>query len=85
MTSLARETMLSTVDNEYNPFEDFDLWYNRDLELGYNSCCVLDRFAKTSDQLSEADYLLEIERAIDDIISHDMTKRFIKVVKENKT
>ena len=35
--------MLSTSDNPYNPFKDWDLWFAFDTQNGYNSCSYLAR------------------------------------------
>lgn len=75
-----KQAMLSTVDNPWNPFTNFDEWYAFDVGHGYHSCAVLDRFARTSDALSDADNSLEISNAIDEIIKFDPFHRFIKVV-----
>jgi len=75
--------MLSTIDNPYNPFEQFDSWYMFDMQKGYGSCGYLARIAHTSDQLSEAENDAEIERAIDEIIKLDFTNMYIKVVQES--
>lgn len=77
-----KQTMLSTVDNPWNPFTNFDEWYAFDVGHGYHSCAVLDRFARTSDALSDADNSLEISNAIDEIIKFDPFHRFIKVVQD---
>lgn len=37
------ESMLTTVDNEFDPFTDFDSWYNFDVENGYNTCALIAR------------------------------------------
>ena len=50
-----KQAMLSTVDNPWNPFTNFNEWYAFDVVHGYNSCGVLDSFARTSDDLSDAD------------------------------
>lgn len=71
--------MLTTIDNPFNPFENFDSWFLFDIEKGYNSCAYLARIAKTSDQLSEIENNLEIERAIDEIIKYDFMKIYKKV------
>lgn len=71
--------MLTTKDNPYNPFEQFANWYMFDVEKGYNSCAYLGRIAKTSDELSEEENELEIERAIDEIIKYDFLNIYIKV------
>jgi len=70
---------LTTTDNPYDPFEQFDSWYMFDLTKGYNSCSYLARIARTADQLSDEENALEIERAIDEIIELDFMDRYRKV------
>ncbi|MCM1363407.1 MAG: hypothetical protein NC215_00285 [Ruminococcus sp.] len=65
------KVMLTTVDNPFDPFEQFDAWFLFDVEKGYNSCEYLGRIARTSDQLSDSENDAEIERAIDEIIKYD--------------
>jgi hypothetical protein len=71
--------MLTTFDNPYDPFEQFDSWYMFDQDKGYNTCSYLARIARTSDQLSEEENELEIERAIDEIIKYDFRNIYKKV------
>ena len=71
--------MLSTHDNPYDPFDQFDSWYNYDLEKGHNCCSYLARIARTSDALSETENEREIERAIDEIIKYDFRNIYKKV------
>ena len=73
---------LTTFDNPFDPFEQFDSWYMFDVDKGYNSCAYLDRIARTSDQLSEEENDQEIERAIDEIIKYDFMNVYKKVKKE---
>lgn len=73
---------LTTVDNPFDPFEQFEEWYNFDTNKGYNSCSYLDRIARTSNQLSDEENNREIERAIDEIIKLDFTHKYKKVKKE---
>lgn len=70
---------LTTVDNPYNPFDQFLSWFRFDQDHGYNSCAYLDRIARTSDQFSDAENEAEIERAIDEIIKYDPTNTYKKV------
>lgn len=73
--------MLSTNDNPFNPFKNFDAWLMYDTDNGYNSCAILDRVARTSDSLSDGENELEIERAIDEIIKYDPLNIYKKVVR----
>ena len=75
--------MLTTKDNPYNPFDNFDSWYRFDMDKGYSSCSYLDRIARTSDQLTEEENAEEIERAIDEIIKYDFQNIYMKVKQES--
>jgi hypothetical protein len=70
---------LTTKDNPFDPFTQFNEWYNFDIDKGYNSCGYLDRIANTSDQLSDEENAREIERAIDEIIKYDFMNNYKKV------
>lgn len=70
---------LTTVDNPYDPFDDFDHWFQYDMQAGYNSCSYLDRIARTSEALSDVENEEEIERAIDEIIKYDFMNVYRKV------
>ena len=71
--------MLTTVDNPYNPFDNFKSWFLFDVQKGYNSCSYLARIARTSEIMSEQENDEEIERAIDEIIEKDFLNLYIKV------
>lgn len=79
---MSRKCALSTIDNPFDPFEQFASWFQFDTEKGYNSCAYLGRIAKTSEQLSDEENDLEIERAIDEIIKYDFMDVYMKVVQE---
>jgi hypothetical protein len=70
---------LTTFDNPYDPFEEFDSWLLYDSEKGYNSCGYLGRIARTSDSLTDEENEEEIERAIDEIIKYDFLNIYKKV------
>lgn len=73
------ECALTTFDNPFDPFDQFDSWFMFDVDKGYNSCAYLDRIARTSDQLSDEENDQEIERAIDEIIKYDFLNIYKKV------
>lgn len=73
---------LTTYDNPYDPFEQFDSWWLFDVEKGHNSSELLGRIAKTSDQLTDEENDEEIERAIDQIIKYDYENKYTKFTKK---
>lgn len=75
------ECRLTTFDNPYDPFKQFNSWFLFDVEKGYNSCGYLARIARTTDQMSDAENEEEIERAIDEIIQYDFMNIYKKVRK----
>ena len=52
------DIMLTTIDNPYNPYLDWDKWLNWDLAHGYDCCGKVARiapyFASMTDEQSEA-------------------------------
>lgn len=77
------EHMLTTVDNPFDPFTEFQQWQAYDHALGYNTLGFLARIAVTSDELSEADESVAIENAIDEIVAENVFGVFRKVSKPN--
>jgi hypothetical protein len=74
--------MLTTVDNPFDPFTQYDEWHTYDAQLGYHTPSLLARVVKSSDDLSEADQALAIEQAIDEIISENVSGMHRKVQRE---
>lgn len=66
-----RDFMLTTKDNPYNPWTNYDEWYAYDMIKGYNSPSYQARIAVTSDQLSDEENDQIINDAIEDIIRLD--------------
>ena len=75
-----KEIMLTTIDNPFDPFSQFDEWKSFDEGKGYFTCSYLARIAKVSDELSETDEALEIERAIDEIVKINVLGIYCKAV-----
>ena len=79
------DAMLTTIDNPYDPFEDFDKWFIEDSIRGHNTCGLIDRIAKTSDSFGESRNARIMEAAYDEIIKNDLEKKYKKVYrKESK-
>lgn len=72
-------SMLSTIDNPFNPFDDFTSWFMYDIEHGYNCCGYLARVINETDDMTEREKNAETERAIDEIITFNPNPIFIKV------
>ncbi len=47
--------MVTTYDNPFSPFTQFDEWYQFDISKGYDTLGVLDRMTQNSINLSEED------------------------------
>jgi hypothetical protein len=76
--------MLTTVDNPFDPFSQFEEWYAFDEDMGYCTLGLLARIAKTSTELSDADQAIAIEQAIDEIVKENVSGMH-KKVKESQT
>lgn len=70
---------ITTRDNPFDPFDDFEQWFLFDVTKGYNTCAYLGRIARTSDALSDAENAEAVEKAIDDIIRFDAMNVYVKV------
>ena len=71
--------MLTTIDNPFDPFTEFDAWYSFDIAHGYDTPGFLARIINTSDGLSEADQALALEDAIDEIVEQNVLGIYKKV------
>lgn len=72
--------MITTVDNPFDPQEEFNQWFSYDVTNGYNTCAYLSRIARPSDQLSDEENEMENERAIDEILKYDFQNIYEKVI-----
>lgn len=76
---MTEEFMLTTVDNPYSPFTEWDQWYRFDEALGYHSTGLLARVVKSSDDLSEPDQELAIDNAIEEIVKENVSGMHRKI------
>lgn len=71
--------MLTTVDNPFNPFTEFDEWNAFDTRAGYHTLAYLARIVTTSHDLSDADQSLALDLAIDEIVQENILGIYRKV------
>lgn len=81
---MANECMLTTVDNPYDPFTEYEEWWAYDRYAGYDTPSYLARVVRTSDELSYAKQLQAIEQGIDEIVNDNLFGIYKKVIKQNK-
>lgn len=77
-----RVAMLTTTDNPYDPFDQFELWDTMDQMMGYYSSSYLARIVITTEDLGLDIYHSHIEDAIDEIVEENITGTYVKVVRE---
>ncbi len=79
---MTTQSMLTTVDNPFNPFTQWDEWFAFDESMGYKTTAFLARVVNTSDQISDADQEAAIQDAIDEIARENVLGLYRKVVQE---
>ena len=80
----SNEFMLTTVDNPYDPFEQFTSWLLFDNEKGYNTCGKLARIAQFTDDMTQKEIDIETDRAIDEIIKNDFLNLYVKAYRNTQ-
>ena len=60
--------MLTTIDNPFDPFTQWNDWFAFDVFKGYNTCGLIDRLSFSSEELSDIDQDLSVQAAFDAII-----------------
>ena len=76
-----KETFLTTIDNPYDPFTQFEEWYAFDTQKGYNTLSYLARITVTSNDLSDEDESKAIDEAINEIVDLNILGIYKKVYK----
>lgn len=70
---ISDDVLLTTIDNPYNPFTNYDEWLAYDLQMGYNTNSLLDRVANVSDELSDEDYDSIVLEAMKEIVKYNVS------------
>lgn len=79
---MSRVAMLTTADNPYNPFKQYDAWYYYDRAMGYFTPEYLARIANTSSALTDAQNDQIIDDAINEIVAINLTGNYRKVYED---
>ena len=79
---MERLVHITTIDNPFDPFDDYLSWFMFDIEKGYYTCSKIGRLVKTTEDMTEKEELEEIERAIDRLIEIDPLDIYTKIVRE---
>jgi hypothetical protein len=77
------EYMLTTIDNPFDPFTQYDEWRRYDVDHGYYTNEYLARIAVTSEDLPEEIANEEVNHALDEIISLNILGLYKKVTKDD--
>ncbi|MBO7451324.1 MAG: hypothetical protein J6U54_13250 [Clostridiales bacterium] len=74
---------LTTIDNPWNPFTQWDEWYAYDTSMGYRTPERLARMMRTLAVAARVDDEgMVADEAIDELIRLDPLQRYIKVTKD---
>ena len=74
--------MLTTIDNPYDPFTQWDDWYKFDMVKGYDTCGYLARLAMTSPDYGDERNTEEIYNAQKLIVELE-PKLYIRITAED--
>lgn len=79
MAEQDRVCMLTTIDNPFNPFTQWDSWLRFDRDNGYYTNEYLARVANTDVVLSEEQTNSAIREAMNDIVENNPTNMWVLV------
>ncbi len=70
---------LTTIDNPYDPIDEFDEWHAFDRHKGYLTCERLASVAKVTTEMADEDQDSALEEAIDFICEWNPTGLYKKI------
>lgn len=74
-----KDVMLSTSDNPFNPYTDYESWYQYDVQVGHNTCAYLARVAETAEDLPEELNNQTVYEAMLEIVKYNINGLYILV------
>lgn len=82
---MENDFLLSTSDNPFCPFYQFNDWLRFDEDSQYFTLSYLASIARTSDDLSDEDNDRATLSAMNDILQLNLTGNYIKVFRPKQT
>lgn len=73
---------ITTIDNPYDPFDQFAEWFAWDEAQGYHTCGILAKLAVISDEFSDDMNDKITEEAIDKLVNEFNGEFYKKMVRE---
>ena len=77
-----RQCMVTTMDNKWNPFTQYDEWLAYDNEMHYKTCELLAFYSKADTSLDEEAYNEETSKAIDRLLEFNPYGIHMKVYED---
>lgn len=78
-----RDFALTTLDNPFNPFTQWNEWLAFDIKAGHFTCERLDKASFTSMELPDDMNDEELERAANEIVANDPLLIYVKIFRDN--
>lgn len=79
-----KDVAITTIDNPYNPFTEFNDWWSYDVQHGYMTCERLASITTLSDALSDEENNQTISDSIDELIKTGAIAKDGKLVEYKK-
>ena len=79
-----KECLLTTIDNPYNPFTEWDNWLTYDVSHGYMTCERLGSITTLSDALSDAENNQSIDDSMNELIKTGAFSKDGKIIEYKK-
>lgn len=73
---------LTTKDNPWSPFTNFNEWYIFDITNKYNCCEIVARLSDVSRDMTEKEKSAAIEEAIKTFVEEEPTKNYTFIEEE---
>jgi len=81
---MEREVRITSIDNPYDPFDEWDKWLLFDNASGYHTCERLASITTISDQFSEEEVYDSVDDSIDELIKYGCIDKFGNIIEYKK-